>query len=45
MVISGYDDAKKAFRIVNTWDKYWGDKGSIWVDYTFFAKNFCFAGF
>jgi len=45
MVLSGYDDSKNAFRVRNSWDTNWGDKGSIWVDYDFFVKNFCFAAF
>ena len=45
MVLSGYDDSKNAFRVRNSWGPNWGDKGSIWVDYDFFVKNFCFAAF
>lgn len=41
MVISGYDDAKHAFRIRNSWGVLWGDKGSAWVDYDFFINDFC----
>jgi hypothetical protein len=45
MVLAGYDDDKQAFRVRNSWGTAWGDDGSIWVDYTFFCKNFCFAAF
>jgi hypothetical protein len=47
MVVCGYDDNKGsgAFKVVNTWSKNWGSNGYIWVDYNFFAKSFCFAGF
>lgn len=45
MVLVGYDDSKNAFRVRNSWGKSWGDEGSIWVDYDFFVKNFCFAAF
>jgi len=45
MVVVGYDDNKKAFRVRNSWGDSWGDNGSIWVDYGFFLKEFCFAAF
>jgi len=45
MILVGYDDSKKAFRVRNSWGNDWGDKGSIWVDYDFFLKNFCFTAF
>ncbi len=45
MILSGYDDSKNAFRVVNSWDTGWGDKGYIWVDYNFFVNSFCFAAF
>ncbi|GHV65754.1 hypothetical protein FACS1894199_07300 [Bacteroidia bacterium] len=45
MVLIGYDDSKNAFRVRNSWGEVWGDRGNIWVDYTFFCKNFCFAAF
>jgi len=33
MTIVGYDDAKQAFRILNSWGKNWGDNGYAWVHY------------
>lgn len=39
MIIVGYDDAKKAFRIMNSWSTHWGDKGFAWIDYDFFLAN------
>lgn len=40
MVLVGYDDARQAFRVRNSWGEDWGDHGSIWVDYTFFMNQF-----
>jgi Papain family cysteine protease len=45
MSLSGYDDSKNAFRVVNSWSNAWGDDGYIWVDYDFFVESFCFAAF
>ncbi len=38
MVIDGYDDAKKAFRIANSWGTDWADGGYGWVDYDYFLS-------
>ena len=38
MVIVGYDDAKKALKIANSWGTNWGENGYGWVDYDFFVK-------
>jgi len=45
MLLSGYDDSKNAFRVVNSWGNQWGDSGYIWVDYDFFVAEFCFCAF
>jgi hypothetical protein len=45
IVLAGYDDAKGAFKVINSWGKTWGNNGTIWVDYDFFVKSFCFAAF
>jgi len=45
MVLVGYDDSKRAFKVRNSWGTNWGDNGNIWVDYDFFLKNFTFSAF
>lgn len=37
MVLVGYDDAKQAFLIQNSWGTAWGCNGQKWVDYAFFG--------
>jgi C1A family cysteine protease len=44
LTIVGYDDAKNAFKIVNSWGKEWGDNGFIWVDYDYLLNSFVFNG-
>lgn len=34
----GYDDAKQAFKIVNSWGEEWGDGGFGWVSYAYVAS-------
>jgi hypothetical protein len=38
MVVVGYDDAKQAFRLMNSWGSQWADNGFCWVDYDHFRK-------
>jgi hypothetical protein len=38
MLLVGYNDAKKAFKVMNSWGKDWGDNGFAWIDYTFFPE-------
>lgn len=38
MVVVGYDDARNAFRLINSWGREWGDEGYAWVDYDFFRQ-------
>jgi C1A family cysteine protease len=33
MVICGYDDAKHAYKVMNSWGATWGDAGYLWIDY------------
>jgi C1A family cysteine protease len=44
MVIAGYDDARSAFRIINSWGPNWADNGYIWIDYDFLVNQFCNQG-
>ncbi|MEO6550009.1 MAG: C1 family peptidase [Ferruginibacter sp.] len=39
MILAGYDDEKKAFRVMNSWGTAWGDKGFAWIGYDFFLTN------
>lgn len=41
----GYDDAKQAFRVVNSWGTQWADNGFAWIDYDLATNpNFCPGG-
>lgn len=44
MIISGYDDSKGAFRIINSWGNGWGNNGYAWVEYNFLVNKFCIQG-
>jgi hypothetical protein len=35
ITIIGYDDSKRAFRMVNSWGPNWGDNGFIWLSEDF----------
>ena len=37
-VICGYDDAKNAYKVMNSWGTTWGDAGYSWIDYHFFPS-------
>jgi len=39
IVICGYDDAKHAYKVMNSWGTSWGDAGFSWVDYDFFPQT------
>ena len=34
IAIIGYDDARKAFRIINSWGPWWGSQGYGWIAYS-----------
>jgi len=38
MVLVGYDEAKQAFKLINSWGNSWGDKGFGWVSYRAFKE-------
>ncbi len=38
MLVVGYDDAKQAFKVVNSWGKNWGNNGFVWIDYKAFQE-------
>lgn len=38
MLVIGYDDNKKAFKLMNSWGTKWGDNGYGWVDYNYFPN-------
>jgi hypothetical protein len=33
MTLVGYDDARQAFRLINSWGNRWGDRGYAWLSY------------
>lgn len=37
MLIVGYDDAKNAWLVRNSWGPGWGDGGHVWIDYNVMA--------
>lgn len=39
MVVVGYDDNKRAFRLINSWGTDWGDGGFVWIDYDTFVDK------
>jgi hypothetical protein len=37
MAIVGYDDAKQAFKVINSWGTSWGSNGYGWISYNLFG--------
>lgn len=40
MLVVGYSNQYKAFKLVNSWGEGWGDGGFVWVDYEAFENVF-----
>lgn len=38
MAVVGYDDARRAFKIINSWGTGWGDRGFGWIGYDVFRQ-------
>ena len=38
MLLTGYNDDQRAFRVMNSWGTTWGDNGFSWIDYTLFPQ-------
>jgi len=39
MTIVGYDEARQAIRVVNSWGTKWGEGGFAWIDYDTFRQR------
>jgi C1A family cysteine protease len=39
LIICGYDDAKHAYKVMNSWGTEWADAGFSWIDYDFFPQT------
>jgi hypothetical protein len=39
LIICGYDDAKNAYKVMNSWGTDWADAGYSWIDYDFFPQK------
>ncbi len=39
MVVVGYDDRKRAFRLINSWGDSWGENGFGWISYDSFKAR------
>lgn len=44
LLIVGFDDAKNAFKIANSWDATWGISGYCWIDYNFLVNQLVTTG-
>lgn len=38
MLVVGYDDAKGAFKVLNSWGRNWGNDGYCWISYNLFSR-------
>lgn len=39
MALVGYDDERRAFRVLNSWGQDWGDRGYMWLTYDYFDRG------
>lgn len=39
MVVTGYDDARQAFKVLNSWGTDWGENGYGWISYSAFKNR------
>lgn len=39
MAVVGYDDARQAFRLINSWGRDWGNRGYGWIAYETFVRD------
>ena len=39
LLLAGYDDARGAFRVLNSWGENWADHGYGWISYRSFLSN------
>ncbi|MCP4589764.1 MAG: C1 family peptidase [bacterium] len=39
MAVVGYDDARGAYRVMNSWNTTWGDQGFVWMAYETFEDT------
>lgn len=39
VAVTGYDETKNAFKLMNSWGSKWGENGFAWIDYDFFKMN------
>jgi hypothetical protein len=39
MCVVGYDDQRRAFRVLNSWGLDWADHGYVWISYDLFDKT------
>ena len=39
MTVVGYDETRRAFRLINSWGVGWGDRGYVWVSYRAFQSD------
>ena len=38
VTVTGYDDTKSAFKVINSWGTGWGDNGYLWISYSIFPN-------